>query len=130
MQDLELRWSEVLRSKYYGFLPDLVDESVANLVVVYKNFLESGCADSTFEEQIRLPRHYSERLGEMLMYDRLKCAGFELSSKDNGPDFRAERNNQMLCMGHWSSGDFLLIFPYSVLEGNSLNHFGQACGSS
>jgi hypothetical protein len=26
------------------------------------------------------------------------------------------RNNQMLCMGHWSSGDFLLIFPYSVLE--------------
>jgi hypothetical protein len=29
-------------------------------------------------------------------------------------------------MGHWSSGGFLLIFPYAVLECNSLNDFGQA----
>jgi hypothetical protein len=25
-------------------------------------------------------------------------------------------NGQMLCIGYWSSGDFLSIFPYAVLK--------------
>ena len=36
---------------------------------------------------------------------------------------RRMRNAQMLCMNERSDGDFLDIFPYSILEGDSLNGF-------
>jgi hypothetical protein len=36
------------------------------------------------------------------------------------------RNSQMLCRKHSLSGDLLLIFPYAVLERNSLNHFRES----
>jgi hypothetical protein len=98
VEDLAKHWREVLSRRYGSFGIELVDELVANIVDVYERFIASGCADTQFQAQLRShdKKVYAQRLGEMLLFDRLSHAGFKLQSKDMGPDFRAEKNGEMV----------------------------------
>lgn len=76
---------------------DTVEASISQLVSVYSRFLESGCADSNFEALLKSQDKatFAQRLGEMLLFERLSHAGFQLKSADSGPDFRVEKNGKV-----------------------------------
>ncbi len=97
--DLSRRWKSVLTNRYGTTMgAALVDEMVANLVSVHAQFMGSGCADTQFEKNLNSSdeKIHAQRLGEMLLFDRLTHAGFELKSKDVGPDFRAEKDGEVV----------------------------------
>lgn len=50
--------------------------------------------DTQFDTAILLEQQYHQRLGELIVADRLLRDGFELSSKDFGPDFKATKNGK------------------------------------
>lgn len=96
--NLSRRWRALLIRRYSMMGAKLIDEMVANLVQVYEQFMISGCADTQFEIQLNSFNEctHSQRLGEMLMFDRMLHAGFNLCSKDMGPDFRAEKDGEVV----------------------------------
>jgi hypothetical protein len=93
---LSERWRKTLTRRYESLGEDVVNTSVANLVKAYEEFMSSGCADSHFDAQLSLDDKNSmaQRLGEMLLHERLKHAGFELHSNDEGPDFFAKKDGE------------------------------------
>jgi len=86
------RCREALLRRYQQ--SEVVEPAVRNLEDALARFKKSGCADSNFEKQLHTEDHaeFSQRLGELLLYERLAHAGFQLSSKDRGPDLRVDRN--------------------------------------
>ncbi|MCD4506754.1 hypothetical protein LQR30_22040 [Chromobacterium piscinae] len=74
-----------------------VEAAVSKLESVYARFLESGCADSNFEKQLRSQDRavFAQRLGEMLLFERLSHAGFQFKSENDGPDFKVEKNGEV-----------------------------------
>ncbi|WP_155696938.1 hypothetical protein [Burkholderia stagnalis] len=74
------------------------DAAIAKLEALYETFLQSGCADRHFERELASenPATFAQRLGELLLFERLSHAGFSLSSVNDGPDFRAELDGQIV----------------------------------
>jgi hypothetical protein len=93
---LSERWRSTLARRYESLGADVVTASVANLVKAYEDFKSGGCADTHFDSQLNLDDKNSmaQRLGEMLLHERLKHAGFELHSNDEGPDFLAKKDGE------------------------------------
>lgn len=90
------RWKETLIKRYgHGDSNhEFVVQAHANLIEAYGKFIASGCADPHFIQEICSTDSYksAQRLGEMLLYERLNHAlpSINISSKSNGPDFRIE----------------------------------------
>lgn len=80
-----------MQRRYRGQPADAIDEWVARLLDIYDRYKASGLADSQFDVALAAGgATHAQRLGEMLLFDRLDHAGFALDSKDAGPDFRVE----------------------------------------
>lgn len=64
----------------------------------YRRFCDEGLADREFSKQLATGRQavYEQRKAELLMADFLWRDGFTLSSSNRGPDFRAEKNGEVL----------------------------------
>lgn len=89
------RCREVLLARYQD--ERLVDTAVSNLETVRARFLRSGCADKNFERELKSDDtgKFAQRLGEMLLFERLNHAGFRLTSAGRGPDFRTEMKGEV-----------------------------------
>src|SRR4051812_43334231 len=83
-------WKATLQRRYPGHE---VDAWVENLARIYQRFKDKALDDPHFDSELAAggARH-AQRLGEMLLFDRLEYAGFQLSSDQEGPDFRAEKD--------------------------------------
>lgn len=95
LEKLFLRWKATLSRRYEsGFGVDFVDTAHRNLVSAYTEFDRSGCADPNFLKGLCSSdaNTSAQRLGEMLLHERLKHSGFkpEPSPGGKGPDFRIE----------------------------------------
>ena len=96
MTETELfnRWKETLIRRHGDSDHEFVIQAHANLVEAYKRFKKSNCADPTFLKEICSHdlNKSAQRLGEMLLYDRLSHAfpSEAISSKAHGPDFLVE----------------------------------------
>jgi len=90
------KWKETLVRRYGDLGQDVVDISLANLIKAYEEFISSRCVDRHFiSELTRNEKNKSaQRLGEMLLHERLKHAGFALCSNDAGPDFLAQKDGE------------------------------------
>ena len=96
--DLSKRWKGVLTRRYDSMGIELVDEMVGNLEHVYAQYMSSGCADPQFEKELNSSKNdtHVQRLGEMLLFERLNHAGFVTTSEEKGPDFRAEKDGEVV----------------------------------
>lgn len=96
--DLKKKWNDTLTKRYGWSGREVIDESVKVLESIYDDYMNSGLADPHFDEQLHSDNRctYFQRLGEMLMFDRLRQQGFSLSSQSKGPDFRAVKNEQVI----------------------------------
>ena len=90
------KWKETLARRYGSLGQEIVDVSLANLVNAYNEFILSQCVDSHFIPELTRNEgnKLAQRLGEMLLHERVKHAGFTLSSSDEGPDFLAQKDGE------------------------------------
>lgn len=68
------------------------------LTETYRRYCDHGLADREFARQLASANEYvyAQRVGELLLAETLWNDGFRLSSADEGPDFRAEKNGESL----------------------------------
>lgn len=108
LEYLRPKWRAILSSRFEYFLnksPEsskrmelIMDSMIQTLETLFLRF--SKLKDSQFNAQIMLDDAgaYSQRLAELLFYYRLLGMGFEnFDSRDAGPDFIAEKNNEKFC---------------------------------
>jgi hypothetical protein len=72
------------------------EQVIAFLTQTYKRYCDEGLADREFGKQLALGSEYvyQQRAGELLLAEDLWNDGFTLSSADEGPDFRAEKDGE------------------------------------
>jgi len=90
-------WRETITRRYGdAFDQNFVQQAHENLVSAYRKFIASGCADPHFINEIcTSDLHKSaQRLGEVLLYERLSHLGLSPTSKAKGPDFQVEINGR------------------------------------
>jgi len=96
-KELFNRWKEILVRRYgEGFGEGFVQEAHENLMSTYRMFAGSDCADPHFIDEVCSSdlNKSAQRLGEVLLYERLLHLGLEPTSKPKGPDFRVEINGR------------------------------------
>lgn len=103
IEDLFQRWRATLERRYgQGFPAEFVEKAHENLLAAYARFDDSGCADSQFLAELRSANanKSAQRLGEMLLFERLQHAGYrpEASPGGWGPDFRVEQDGKQICL--------------------------------
>ncbi|KHS74972.1 hypothetical protein QT13_03635 [Pectobacterium brasiliense] len=103
IEDLFQRWKTTLERRYgQGFPAEFVEKAHENLLTAYANFDSSGCADSQFFAELGSANvnKSTQRLGEMLLFERLEHAGYrpEPSSGGWGPDFRIQQDGKQICL--------------------------------
>jgi hypothetical protein len=103
IEDLFQRWKDTLNRRYgEGFPADFVDKAHENLKVAFASFVDSKCADAHFQVELRSvnPNKSAQRLGEMLLYERLTHAGYhpEPSLAGRGPDFLLHQDGRRICL--------------------------------
>lgn len=93
---LSEKWKKILQERYKNsqYHDVLVDLGVDNLKDITNRFYELNLNDSNFDKEILNKEQYHQRLSEIIVSDRLLRDGFELSSKDYGPDFKATKNGK------------------------------------
>jgi hypothetical protein len=66
------------------------------LTALYDRFQKEGLADRIFEQELTSgrPYTYAQRMGELLLAEKLWSDGFALESKDEGPDFLAIKDGK------------------------------------
>lgn len=92
-KELFSRWRETLARRYGKILgEESVQRAHENLVSSYENFVASDCADPHFSSEICSSdsNKSAQRLGEMLLYEKLINLGLNPISKPKGPDFLIE----------------------------------------
>lgn len=116
VEELFLRWKTTLSRRYEaGFGAEFIEKAHQNLIRVFHDFMASGCADPIFLKGIcsNDANVSAQRLGEMLLYERLYHSGFapEPSPGGKGPDFcvKAEGKRIWLELITPSAGDDLRI---------------------
>jgi len=85
------KWKKILLERYKG-QESLVEIGLENLKIITENFYNLELNDTHFDSAILMEEEYHQRLSEIIVSDRLLRDGFELSSKDSGPDFKATKN--------------------------------------
>ncbi len=93
---LKEKWSKSITErlgKQFEPLGNIVAEFLSE---VTKDYIENKLADNHFIKEFESSNKYSyeQRLSEILFYLRLQEDGFHISSKDEGPDFKAKKHNQ------------------------------------
>ncbi|WP_141638600.1 hypothetical protein [Halomonas sp. KM-1] len=99
-EDLEKKWREFFQERCAYLGEDIIEKSVAMLGQILHRYLKSGLADTNFSKGLASGNLYTyrQRLAEMLLYDRLVRDGFQLRSKDEGPDFIASKGGKTVCI--------------------------------
>ncbi len=85
------RWREAITTRYnHDFLAEYTANFLQGLLAEYIN---EGLADKHFLKEFESGNHftYHQRLSELLFYLRLKEDGFEITSQNLGPDFKAKK---------------------------------------
>ncbi|CAD5202478.1 hypothetical protein [Pseudomonas sp. FEN] len=103
VEELFERWKATLNRRYgQGFPVEFVEKAHQNLLTAYEGFIESECVDAIFLEGLCSSNLNSsaQRLGEMLMFERLKHAGYDPkgSPGGKGPDFRVQQDGKLICL--------------------------------
>lgn len=103
IEDLFQRWRATLERRYgQGFPAEFVEKAHENLLAAYARFDDSGCADSQFLAELcsANANKSAQRLGEILLFERLEHAGYrpEPSPGGWGPDFRVEQDGKQICL--------------------------------
>ena len=103
IEDIFQRWRMTLKRRYgQGFPAEFVEKAHENLMTAYESFAASGCADSQFLAELGSTNvnKSAQRLGEMLLFERLEYAGYrpEPSPGGWGPDFRIQQNGKQICL--------------------------------
>jgi len=91
-EELFSRWRATLSRRYEaGFGAEFTEQAHQNLTHVFHDFMASGCADPIFLNGIcsKDVSASTQRLGEMLLYERLCHSGLDPkpSPRGKGPDF-------------------------------------------
>lgn len=96
LDSLLKKWKRILIERYsaQGCWEKIVELSAENLKAITEDFYDYNLNDTQFDTAILLDEHYHQRLSEIIVAHRLSRDGFELSSKDFGPDFKATKNGQ------------------------------------
>lgn len=102
-EELFHRWRTALERRYgQGFPVEFVDKAHENLLAAYASFDASGCADNQFLKELCSAdaNKSAQRLGEMLLFERLEHAGYrpEPSPGGWGPDFRIQQDGKQICL--------------------------------
>ncbi|TWI47106.1 hypothetical protein IQ22_04379 [Pseudomonas duriflava] len=97
------RWKVTLERRYGdGFPAEFVDTAHENLLAAYASFHASGCADSKFLRELCSSdvNKSAQRLGEILLFERLKHAGYDPKPSHNGwgPDFLVQQDGKKICL--------------------------------
>lgn len=97
------RWKATLERRYgHGFPAEFVDTAHENLLAAYASFHASGCADSQFLRELCSSNvnKSAQRLGEILLFERLKHAGYDPKPSHNGwgPDFLVQQDRKKICL--------------------------------
>ncbi|CNK95920.1 hypothetical protein N0H69_15385 [Yersinia alsatica] len=105
---LQTKWRDILTTRFAYFFDKspqsgqrmelIIDCMIKGLESLFLKF--SDLKDTQFNKQVMLPNVdvYSQRMAEMLFYYRLLGMGFgDITSKDAGPDFVAEKNGETFC---------------------------------
>lgn len=97
------RWRATLERRYgVGFPAEFVDTAYENLLAAYASFHASGCADSHFLRELCSSNvnKSAQRLGEILLFERLKHAGYDPKPSRNGwgPDFLVHQDGKKICL--------------------------------
>lgn len=103
IEDIFQRWRTTLERRYgQAFPAEFVDKAHENLLGAYASFDASGCADSQFLAELVSAdvNKSAQRLGEMLLFERLEHAGYrpEPSPGGWGPDFRIQQDGKHICL--------------------------------
>lgn len=103
IEDLFQRWRATLERRYgQGYPVEFVDKAHENLLAAYASFGAGGCADSQFLAELCSvnANKSAQRLGEMLLFERLAHAGYrpEPSLGGWGPDFRIQQDGRQVCL--------------------------------
>ncbi|WP_162619763.1 hypothetical protein [Salinicola acroporae] len=99
-EDLEKKWRAFFQERCAYLGEDIIEKSVAMLGRILRRYLKSGLADTNFSKGLASGNLYTyrQRLAEMLLYDRLVRDGFQLRSRDKGPDFIASKGGHTVCI--------------------------------
>ena len=87
------KWKKILLGRYPG-CEELIELALKSLEALTERFYGYELNDTQFDTATLLEQQYHQRLGELIVADRLLRDGFELSSKDFGPDFKATKNGK------------------------------------
>ena len=103
IEEVFQRWKVTLHRRYgQGFPAGFVDKAHENLLAAYASFDAGGCADAHFLNELcsASMNKSAQRLGEILLFERLKHAGYDPkpSPKDWGPDFRVQQGGRQICL--------------------------------
>lgn len=98
INELKVKWEKVLVSRYGDSFMPSIELAVKTLEEIACNFYRLGLNDDHFGIEIMSgdEAKYHQRMTEILVSDRLLRDGFNLSSKKKGPDFKAEKNGEVI----------------------------------
>ena len=103
IEEVFKRWKATLDRRYgQGFPAEFVEKAHENLLDAYASFDASGCADSQFLTELcsASANKSAQRLGEILLFERLKHAGYDPKPSPNswGPDFLIQQDGKQICL--------------------------------
>lgn len=103
IEELFQRWKATLNRRYgEGFPAEFVEKAHENLLATYTSFDTSECADPQFLAELCSgnSNKSAQRLGEMLLFERLKHAGYDPKPSPGGwgPDFRVQQGGKQICL--------------------------------
>lgn len=98
MNELKAKWKKTLVSRYGDSFMPVIDVAIMALEEITYNFYSLGLNDDHFDSEILSgdEAKYHHRMSEILVSDRLLRDGFELSSADKGPDFKAVKDDNTI----------------------------------
>lgn len=103
IEEIFQSWKTTLEQRYgQAFPAEYVEKAHENLLAAYASFVAGGCADSHFLAELCSAdfNKSAQRLGEVLLFERLEHAGYrpEPSPGGHGPDFRIQQDGKLICL--------------------------------
>lgn len=103
IEEVFQRWKATLDRRYgKGFPAEFVEKAQENLLAAYASFDASGCADAQFLNELCSANatKSAQRLGEILLFERLEHAGLDPKPSPNGwgPDFLVQQDGKQICL--------------------------------